>query len=91
MSISIRRSHSTANREALVPYLVQRRRRDVEKWLGSETLFPDRKAEEARYKLSRSYQSLFSDVLEYCRESIEYSRGLRAAQQRVRHWAADIR
>jgi superfamily II DNA or RNA helicase len=76
------------DREALVPYLVQRRRRDVEKWLGSETPFPDRKAEEARYELSRGYQALFSDVLEYCRESIEDSRGLRAAQQRVRHWAA---
>jgi superfamily II DNA or RNA helicase len=76
------------DREALVPYLVQRRRRDVEKWLGSETPFPDRKAEEARYELSRAYHALFSDVLEYCRESIEDSRGLRAAQQRVRHWAA---
>jgi hypothetical protein len=74
--------------EALVPHLVQRRRRDVEKWLGSETPFADRKAEEARYELSRAYQSLFSDVLEYCRESIEDSRGLRAAQQRVRHWPA---
>jgi hypothetical protein len=76
------------DREALVPYLVQRRRRDVERWLGSETPFPDRNAEEARYELSRAYQALFSDVLEYCRESIEDSRGLRAAQQRVRHWAA---
>jgi hypothetical protein len=76
------------DREALVPYIVQRRRRDVEKWLGSETPFPDRKAEEDRYELSRAYQALFSDVLEYCRESIEDSRGLRAAQQRVRHWAA---
>ena len=76
------------DREALVPYVVQRRRRDVEKWLGSETPFPDRKAEEDRYELSRAYQALFSDVLEYCRASIEDSRGLRAAQQRVRHWAA---
>jgi superfamily II DNA or RNA helicase len=76
------------DREALVPYLVQRRRRDVERWLGSETPFPERNAEEARYELSRAYQSLFSDVLDYCRESLEDARGLRAAQQRVRHWAA---
>jgi hypothetical protein len=71
-----------------VPYLVQRRRRDVEKWLGSETPFPERKSEEARYELSRAYQSLFADVLDYCRDSLEDGRGLRAAQQRVRHWAA---
>jgi len=76
------------DREALVPSLVQRRRRDVEKWLGSETPFPERKAEEARYELSRAYQSLFADVLDYCRDSLEDSRGLRAPQQRVRHWAA---
>jgi superfamily II DNA or RNA helicase len=76
------------NREALVPSLVQRRRRDVEKWLGSETPFPERKADEARYELSRAYQSLFADVLDYCRESLEDARGLRAPQQRVRHWAA---
>jgi superfamily II DNA or RNA helicase len=76
------------DREALVPYLVQRRRRDVEKWLGSETPFPERRAEEARYELSRAYQSLFSDVLDYCREALDDAHGLRAAQQRVRHWAA---
>ncbi|HEY2528176.1 MAG TPA: helicase-related protein [Xanthobacteraceae bacterium] len=78
----------TLDREALVPYLVQRRRRDVEKWLGSETPFPERRAEEARYELSRAYQSLFTDVLDFCRESLDDAKGLRAAQQRVRHWAA---
>jgi superfamily II DNA or RNA helicase len=76
------------DQDGLVPYLVQRRRRDVEKWLGSETPFPERKSEEARYELSRAYQSLFVDVLDYCRDSLEDGRGLRAAQQRVRHWAA---
>jgi superfamily II DNA or RNA helicase len=76
------------DREALVPYLVQRRRRDVEKWLGADTPFPERKAEEVRYELSRAYQSLFTDVLDYCRDSLEDAHGLRAAQQRVRHWGA---
>jgi superfamily II DNA or RNA helicase len=76
------------DQDRLVPYLVQRRRRDVEKWLGSETPFPERKSEEARYELSRAYQSLFADVLDYCRDSLEDGRALRAAQQRVRHWAA---
>ena len=76
------------DRDALVPYLVQRRRRDVEKWLGADTPFPERKAEEVRYELSRAYQSLFSDVLDYCRDSLEDVGALRAAQQRVRHWGA---
>jgi hypothetical protein len=37
------------------------------KWLGADTPFPERKAEEVGYELSRAYQSLFSDVLDYCR------------------------
>jgi hypothetical protein len=83
-----RDSVQALDREALVPYLVQRRRRDVEKWLGSETPFPERQAEEARYELSRPYQNLFAEVLDYCRDSLEDARDLRAPQQRVRHWAA---
>ena len=67
------------DREALVPYLVHRQRRDVEEWLGSETPFPERNAEEVRYELSRAYQSLFADVLDDCRESLEDARGLRTA------------
>lgn len=72
----------------LAPHLVQRRRRDVESWLETETPFPQRESEEVHYALSRDYAALFDDVLEYCRESISAGAGLRAAQQRVRHWAA---
>jgi helicase-like protein len=60
----------------------------VEKWLGSETPFPDRKPEERRYELAGDYLKLFNDVLEYCRETVEAGRQLRAPQQRVRYWAA---
>ena len=34
------------------------------------------------------YLKLFNDVLDYCRETVEADSQLRAAQQRVRHWAA---
>ena len=79
---------SEADRKKLLPHVIQRRRRDVEKWLGSDTPFPERKSEERHYELGAEYLKLFSDVLDYCRETVEAGSHLRAAQQRVRHWAA---
>jgi SNF2 family DNA or RNA helicase len=76
------------DRKRLLPHVIQRRRQDVEKWLGSETPFPERKSEERRYELTGDYLKLFNDVLDYCRETVEAGRQLRAPQQRVRHWAA---
>ena len=76
------------DRKRLIPHVIQRRRQDVEKWLGSETPFPERKSEERRYELAGGYLKIFNDVLEYCRETVEAGRQLRAPQQRVRHWAA---
>jgi superfamily II DNA or RNA helicase len=79
---------SEKDRKRLLPHVIQRRRQDVEKWLGSETPFPERKSEERRYELAGDYLKLFNDVLDYCRETVEAGRQLRAPQQRVRHWAA---
>ena len=59
------------DRKRLLPHIIQRRRRDVEHWLGAETPFPERLAEETRYELGRDYLALYRDVLEYCRETVE--------------------
>ena len=76
------------DRRKLLPHVVQRRREDVETWMGADTPFPERVSDEVVYDLSADYRDLFNDVLEYCRETIVAGAGLRAAQQRVRHWAA---
>lgn len=76
------------DRQALLPHVVQRRRQDVERWLGAETPFPERESREVTYTLSASYQELYQQVLNYCRETVGAGSGLRAQQQRVRHWAA---
>ena len=75
-------------RRRLLPHVIQRRRKEVERWLGAETPFPGRAGEETRYELGRDYLTLYRDVLEYCRETVEEGANLRAAQQRVRYWAA---
>lgn len=76
------------DRAALRPHLIQRRRGDVERWMGADTPFPKRASEERRYDLSPEYRALFRDVLAYCQETLAAGTGLRAAQQRVRLWAA---
>ena len=72
----------------LVPHLVQRRRADLERWLGDETPFPVRDPVERSYNMSPEYLKLFEDVLEYCRESVSVGGEVRRQQQRVRYWAA---
>lgn len=71
----------------LLPHLVQRRRGDLIRWLGEDTPFPERLAEEHFYNMSAEYLNLFQGVLAYCRESVP-GNGLRQQQQRVRYWAA---
>jgi hypothetical protein len=75
-------------RRRLLPHVVQRRRRDLQDWLGEITPFPQRQSEERAYSLSPEYHALFEDILTYCRETIGSGAGLRGQQQRVRHWAA---
>jgi superfamily II DNA or RNA helicase len=79
---------TSSDRKNLLPHVIQRRRRDVERWLGNDTPFPERLSEEERYDLGTEYLKLFNDVLDYCRETVAAGTHLKAAQQRVRHWAA---
>ncbi len=75
-------------RHVLLPHLVQRRRRDLQRWPGAKTPFPERDSQEVKYTLSDPYRDLFNQVLAYCRETVASGQGLRVQHQRVRHWAA---
>jgi superfamily II DNA or RNA helicase len=76
-------------RAGVVPHIVQRRRSDLEHWLGTKTPFPLRESIERSYRMSPEYVKLFDDVLSYCRESVSLTAGAIAQQrQRVRYWAA---
>lgn len=75
-------------RRRLQPHLVQRRRKDVDRWLGSTTPFPDRVPTEETYQLGPAYGRLFDEVRAYCQDATAGGQGLKAQQRRVRHWAA---
>src|ERR1019366_924861 len=59
------------DRAALARHFVQRRRADVEKWLGTETSFPKRDPIEETYPLTKEYRKLFDDVLAFTRETVQ--------------------
>ena len=71
----------------LAPHFVQRKRVDLENWLGVDTPFPEREASERSYTLSGEYLRLYEDILEYCRGYISGD-GMAQQRRRVRYWAA---
>jgi len=77
---------SPAQRKELARHFVQRRRRDVEKWLGEDTVFPKRDPREAHFELSVRYAKCFDEVLDFARKLVSGVEGSRG--ERARYWAA---
>ncbi|MBX0330200.1 DEAD/DEAH box helicase, partial [Oscillochloris sp. ZM17-4] len=86
---------SEPERDTLSRYFVQRRRGDVQRWLGASdvTPFPVRESAEVTYTIPRTsaYRTLFDEVFTFTKELIQES-GLGTSQrvwrQRARYWAA---
>ncbi|HEX2914076.1 MAG TPA: helicase-related protein [Chloroflexia bacterium] len=84
---------SEQERKALARQFVQRRRADVQRWLGEDTPFPVREAKETTYQLSRSpeYSKLFNDILAFAHELVRDDTAIGQKtgwKQRVRYWTA---
>ncbi len=81
-------------RDDLARHFVQRRRADVQRWLGDDdvTPFPLREsADDVTYSLARTseYRKLFNDVYAFTRELVREGIGAqRSWRQRARYWAA---
>jgi superfamily II DNA or RNA helicase len=78
-------------RRELARHVVQRRRADVQRWLGEETPFPTRDPREVTYALARApeYGKLFDDILSFARELVrEDDGGGPVWRRRVRYWTA---
>lgn len=75
-------------RRELARHFVQRKRADVEKWLGEETPFPKRDPFEWSYQLSKPYASLFNDFLDFARKLVAPDKNTQKGQKRVQYWTA---
>lgn len=61
---------SQTERRTLARHFVQRKRADVERWMGEDTPFPDRDTIEWNYDLSAEYADLFNEVVEFARKLV---------------------
>ena len=84
---------SEPERRTLARHLVQRRRPDVQQWLGKDdtTPFPDRETREVTFLLADApeYRKLFTDLLAFVQELVrDPSGGMTSWKRRVRYWTA---
>jgi superfamily II DNA or RNA helicase len=73
-------------RRRLAQHMVQRRRADIEHYLG-DTPFPKREVREETYALTPEYRALFEKMLAYARETVADPDNQAGHRQRVRWWA----
>lgn len=81
-------SITNEQRIELAKFFIQRKRGNVEKWIGVDTPFPKRISDEQHYKLSSEYASLFKDVYEFLLGLLKNKDRLAPNRQMVRYWAA---
>ena len=77
-----------AQRRELAKHFVQRKRADVEKWLGEETPFPRRDPFEWSYNLSADYAAFFDDILDFARKLVAPDPKAPKQRKRVQYWTA---
>lgn len=74
-------------RRVIAQHFVQRRRADIEFFMGEKTEFPTAETKESHYNLSEPYRDLFNKALKYAREIVSDKEGGQH-RQRVRWWSA---
>ena len=74
-------------RRELAKHFVQRKRGDVEKWLGEDTPFPKRDAFEWPCELSPAYLIFFEEIIDFARRLIAPD-SARGVTKRVHYWTA---
>jgi superfamily II DNA or RNA helicase len=78
---------SQIERRTLAQHFIQRKRSDVEKWMGEETPFPKRDTFEWSYDLSHDYNGLFIDLIDFARKMVLPDRSSKG-RRRVQYWTA---
>jgi superfamily II DNA or RNA helicase len=79
---------TTTEKRKVAGHFIQRKRKNIEKWLDEETPFPKRTTEELPYTLSDSsdYLKLYQDVLKFARGIS--TEGVAENKARIKYFAA---
>jgi superfamily II DNA or RNA helicase len=79
---------TTTEKRKVAAHFIQRKRKNIEKWLDEETPFPERTTKELPYVLSASsdYYKLYQDVLKFARGIS--TEGVTENKARIKYFAA---
>ena len=74
----------------LARHFVQRRRADVQHWMGEDTPFPRRDSEGAEqpYRFTPTYRKFYEAVYDFAGEMVRAAETLTGWKQRMRFWSA---
>lgn len=80
-------SSTQIERRTLAKHFVQRKRADVEKWMGEDTPFPERETIEWPYDLSSEYAAFFDDVVDFAHKLV-VADATGKKKKRAHYWTA---
>jgi len=80
-------SASKSQRERLAKHFIQRRRKDVQTWLGEDTHFPHRDSGECAYDLSPKYAGFYDQVFDFAL-GLTKADEIHEGKKRMRYWSA---
>ncbi len=81
-------SAGTEKRKWIANHFIQRKRSDIENWLGEKTHFPKRLSEEFDYDLTTEYKSFFHQELLPFAQNLVSGKQDSKARERVHYWTA---
>jgi hypothetical protein len=76
-----------AVRKEIAKHFVQRRRKNIIKWLNEDTIFPERSSVDLPYELTTEYSDAFNKVLKFAR-SFAKAKTKNTGFQQLRYYAA---
>ena len=80
-----------AEREKLSRYFVQRRRADINHYLGGESVFPSRiQLEDDEYAVAPEYRSLLNDLINYIKSGVSKMNMSDKRKQRYLYWERGV-
>ena len=79
---------SDGDRDELAKCFIQRRRPDVQRWMGKETPFPERDPAEEPYTFSPAYREYYRNVYQFARGLVQSAENLSGWKARMRFWSA---
>jgi superfamily II DNA or RNA helicase len=79
---------NAAHKKRVAQHFVQRRRKNVEKWLDEETVFPERISLEQGYPLSKPYREVFYEAMDLARKLAVDPKNGKGLNERLRYYMA---